>query len=108
MTTRTPSPQPLKAIIALRGATNAAIARDLGVTAQYLGQCANGRERPSPEFTERLAQFLDVDPDALFLDEPGDAIVIEFVRRTRAASGVPERLDDPAVAAAIALALRSS
>lgn len=106
MPVATRSPQPAKALLALRDRTVRDVARELDVSAHYLGRVLNGLVRPSQRLTERLAAILDVEPAELFCDD-GD-VVVQLVRRTTTASGVPERVEDTGTAAQVAIALEAS
>jgi transcriptional regulator with XRE-family HTH domain len=101
------SPQPAKAVLALRGITNAQIARDLGYTEHWVGRVLNGREKVSDEFVDRLGQYLGEDVSGLFVTDP-ENIVLEFVRKTTEASGVPLQLEEPGAVERVARALTRS
>lgn len=89
----TRSPQPLKAVLAIRDIRSVDFAKQLGCSAHHVSQVANGRVRPSARFAARCSEFLGVPVEHLFVDDPDD-VVLQFVRRTTSASGVPERLED--------------
>src|SRR5262245_57545249 len=101
------SPQPAKALLALRDLRQADVARSLDVSPHWLGRCLNGRERPSADIVRRLAELLGVPEPGLFVDDADD-VVVQLVRRTAAASGVPERLEDVAAAEMVAAVLRGT
>jgi len=99
-------PQPAKALLALRDIPQSRVAADLNLSAHWVGRVLNGRERPSEDFARRLSKYLDVPAADLFSDD--DSIVVEFVRRTRTASGVPQTLEDPGAAEQVAHLLRGA
>jgi transcriptional regulator with XRE-family HTH domain len=99
------SPQPAKALLAVRDITNAQIASDLGYSVHWVGRVLNGHVHPSDEFAGRLADYLNLPVADLFVDDPDD-VVISFVRRTTTTSGVPEGLSDVATAEKVAAILK--
>ncbi len=58
----------LKQLREARGMNKNQLARELGVTASWLGSAEAGRVRPAgDELIERIAALLDADPDVLFV-----------------------------------------
>ncbi len=100
--------QPLRGYLALRGITNAELARGVGRTPHYVGRCLNGFERPSEGLLDDISGFLGEDVRGLFVDGDAEAdrIAHELVTRTRAASGVPKRLEDDRAVETVAAVLR--
>ncbi len=70
-------------------------------------EIVSGRRRPSDALAKRIGAVLDVDPTELFAEDI-DGVVISFVKRTTAASGVPEMLTDDATAGKVAQLLRGA
>jgi transcriptional regulator with XRE-family HTH domain len=98
--------QPFAAILAARGIKYRTLARAVPCSEVWISRLASGKEKPSEKMRDRIAELLDVPADALFLDSDGDRVLLEFVARTTASSGVPTRLEDPAVAATVARTLQ--
>lgn len=63
------TPQPAKAVLALRRISNRALAERVGVTDLWIGRVLNGRYRPSRELAERIAVVLDEPVEELFRPE---------------------------------------
>lgn len=105
MSVATRTPQPAKAVLVLRGLEQAQVAQVVGVTSSWLGLVLNGKQKPSADLARRLADYLEVPVEDLFC-HGGDDIVIQFVRRTTAASNVPELLADDATAEKVAQLLK--
>jgi transcriptional regulator with XRE-family HTH domain len=105
MSVATRTPQPILAVLALRGLKQSRIAAEVGVSARWLGLCLNGKQRPSEVLVKKLSELLDMPRDELFIKDEHD-IVIAFVKRTTGASDVPERLDDRATIEQIAQHMR--
>ena len=103
----TRSPQPVKALLALRDIRQADLARAVGKSEHFIGRILNGREVPSADLAQAIAEYLDVPAEDLFTDDP-DGVVISFVRRTTAASNVPELLTDDVTAERVAQLLRGA
>lgn len=101
------SPQPAKAVLAFRDISLVRVAADLGVSKHWVGRVLNGRERPSADFRTRLAEYLELDADDLFVDDDGD-VVLAFVKRTTKTSGVPLLVEDEGAAEKVAHALRGA
>lgn len=99
------SPQPIKAILVLRDLEIRELASHVGRSKAWIGRVVNGREVPSAELAQAIADYLDLPADQLFSDDP-EGVVLSFVKRTTAASGVPERIEDDATAEGIAHLLR--
>ena len=95
---------PLSIALAARDRTQDDLAKAVDCSPAWIGELVRGRGRPSRELAARISDVLDVDADDLFGETTG--IVVEFVRRTTSASGVPARLEDVAVADTVARALR--
>ncbi len=102
----TRSPQPIKALLALRDISQAQLARHLDCSIAWVGRLVNGRERPSPELARAISLYLDVPVEDLFADDPDD-VIVQFVKRTTTSSNVPELLEDSTSAAAVATILRA-
>ena len=64
-----PSPQPAKAILALRRRTNRSIAAATGKSVHYVGRVLNGWQAPSPEFRAQVAALLELPEEVLFRPE---------------------------------------
>jgi transcriptional regulator with XRE-family HTH domain len=92
--TRGPSVDPLS----LREAREAAglsleaVALSVGRSAPTVKSWESGQRRPPATVVPLLLEVL----------RSGDSAVLDFVRRTRAASGVPEQIVDPSAARRIA------
>ena len=71
----------------------------------WIGEVVSGRRRPSEDLAQKIAEVLDVPAEDLFA-RPEPDVVVSFVRRTTAASSVPERVDDPAAAEEVGRVLR--
>jgi transcriptional regulator with XRE-family HTH domain len=105
MSVATRTPQPAKAVLALRGLEQTRVADALDVSARWLGLVLNGKQRPSDELALKLSDYLGVPVEELFVDEP-DQVVVRLVKRTTAASGVSEFVEDRAAIEQIAQHLR--
>jgi transcriptional regulator with XRE-family HTH domain len=101
MSVATRTPQPAKAVLALRGLEQTRVADAVDVSARWLGLVLNGKQRPSDELASKLSRYLGVPVEDLFVDDP-DAVIVRFVRRTTAASGVSEFVEDPVAVEQIA------
>ena len=101
------SPQPAKALLALRDINQTAAARDLGCTPHCIGRVLNGRERPSDDFKARLAEYLDTPAVELFVDNLAD-VAIALVRRTTEASNVSEVVTDAGAVEQVVAILRNA
>ena len=107
MAVATKQPQPIKALLVLRGIRQDELAQAVDVSGTWLGRCVNGYSMPSEDLRGRLAEYLGVPATDLFVDDPDD-VVVAFVRRTTEASNVPERVEDAATAERIAGVLRDA
>ena len=80
-----PEPQPAKGILALKRISNAAVARRLGKSQQWVSRVLNGYA-PAPEvFRASLAELLGIPEEELFRPgsdskHPGDDHLIGSVR----------------------------
>lgn len=61
-----PEPQPAKAVITMRRLRQSDLARQLGVSATFLGLVLNGRVAPSPRIRTGLSLLLELPEEALF------------------------------------------
>ncbi len=66
-------PQPAKALIVLRGDTQKNVAEAISYRRSTLNLALNGQIRPSDRLRQRLADYLEADPAALFTDTAGTA-----------------------------------
>lgn len=97
-------PYPVKALIVARGWTQKDVAEQVGVNQHTFGRIIGGSVEPWPALVQKLEELLGVPGDDLFRDTDGDpsSVVLEHVRRTTKASGVPVRLEDETTIANIA------
>lgn len=66
------SPHPARAVLAMRGITNRALADALGYCEGWTCRVLRGRDAASPEFKRRLAAYLGEPADELFHPEDQD------------------------------------
>lgn len=64
---------PLRKVLEDRGISQTFIARQAGVTPQYVNQVLTGKLAPSPRFRRRTAEVLEVPEHLLF---PGEQEVV--------------------------------
>ncbi len=92
-------PLPIKAVMALQDRTVAEFAPQVPCSTAWLHRIVNGREQPSQQFADRCSELLGV-PSCDLFDE--DLDFVDWLRRSREASGVPETLEDEATIAQVA------
>jgi transcriptional regulator with XRE-family HTH domain len=98
---------PLSIALAAHDLTRDELARRAGCSSAWMTEVVGGRRRPSDDLARRIADVLGVDDvDDLFGENDETEVIIRFVRRTTSQSGVPELLEDPAVAEQIGGVLR--
>jgi transcriptional regulator with XRE-family HTH domain len=98
---------PVSVTLAAKYITRDELARRAECSPAWMTEIVAGRRRPSDALARRIADVLDIPVDDLFADDTA-AVVVSFVRRTTAASGVPERLEDVEVADHVASAFKAA
>lgn len=65
-----PRPQPIAAVLRMRGTTQREFARGIHFTETWVSQVVRGRVLPSARFRRAAAAYLDLPPEALFREDP--------------------------------------
>lgn len=96
-------PQPAKALIVARGERIKDVAAAIDVGGAGFYSVLAGRAQPWPALTDRLAEYLNVEPADLWHDDQtlADAARV-LVETTRRAQGLPTTVTDEAVIEKIA------
>jgi lambda repressor-like predicted transcriptional regulator len=99
-----PCPHPIKAILAQRRISIAALSGPAHCNPTTLGRVLNGYIAPWPALRRRCAEHLGLPENELFVDLGSAQRLVE---RTTAAQGLPLQVEDPEVLSEVASALVS-
>ena len=98
---------PALAVMRARGRQQKTFAEAAGYTAPHVSRVLHGQVPASTAFRAKLAAFLDVPEGELFTAEEVAAGAADLIARTRVARGLPATVEDLAVLARVASAVRA-